>query len=52
MWVMVKTNKNGKCTGVLDNVPVVAVYLKCGDEIEFEWFNVIDIIENEEHKGR
>ena len=41
MWVVVSETNNGKFTGILDNKPFTKGCLNVGDEIKFNYKNVL-----------
>lgn len=45
MWVVISGVKDGKFVGNLDNEPFVKGSLKLGDEIKFDYKNVLEIYE-------
>ena len=49
MWVVVSKTNNGEFTGILDNEPFIKGYLNAGDEIKFNYKNVLEIYKDDEN---
>lgn len=49
MWVVVSETNNGEFTGILDNEPFKKGCLKVGDEIKFNYKNVLKIYKDDEN---
>ena len=49
MWVVVSETNNGEFTGILDNEPFTKGYLNAGDEIKFNYKNVLEIYKDDEN---
>ena len=49
MWVIVSETNNGEFTGILDNEPFIKGCLNAGDEIKFNYKNVLEIYKDYEN---
>lgn len=49
MWVVVSETNNGEFTGILDNEPFIKSCLNVGDEIKFNYKNVLEIYKDDEN---
>ena len=49
MWVVVNSANNGEYTGTLDNKPLTKGCLEIGDEIKFNYKNVLEIYKDNEN---
>ena len=49
MWVVVSETNNGKFTGILDYEPFTKGCLNAGDEIKFNYKNVLEIYKDDEN---
>ena len=49
MWVVVSETNNGEFTGILDNEPFTKGCLNTGDEIKFNYKNVLEIYKDDEN---
>lgn len=49
MWVVVSETNNGEFTGILDNEPFIKGCLNAGDEIKFNYKNVLEIYKDDEN---
>ena len=49
MWVVVSETNNGEFTGILDNEPFIKGCLNVGDEIKFNYKNVLEIYKDDEN---
>ena len=49
MWVVVSETNNGEFTGILDNEPFIKGCLNAGDEIKFNYKNVLEIYKDYEN---
>ena len=49
MWVIVSETNNGEFTGILDNEPFIKGCLNAGDEIKFNYKNVLEIYKDDEN---
>ena len=49
MWVIVSETNNGEFTGILDNEPFIKGCLNAGDEIKFNYKNVLEFYKDYEN---
>ena len=49
MWVVASETNNGEFTGILDNEPFTKGCLNTGDEIKFNYKNVLEIYKDDEN---
>ena len=49
MWVVVSETNSGEFTGILDNEPFIKGCLNAGDEIKFNYKNVLEIYKDYEN---
>ena len=49
MWVVVGETNNGEFTGILDNESFTKGCLNAGDEIKFNYKNVLEIHKDDEN---
>lgn len=49
MWVVVSETNNGEFTGILDNEPFIKGCLNAGNEIKFNYKNVLEIYKDDEN---
>ena len=49
MWVVVSETNNGEFTGILHNEPFSKGCLNAGDEIKFNYKNVLEIYKDDEN---
>ncbi|ORI06689.1 hypothetical protein A3835_07980 [Campylobacter concisus] len=49
MWGVVSETNNGEFTGILDNEPFIKGYLNAGNEIKFNYKNVLEIYKDDEN---
>ncbi|WP_180382186.1 hypothetical protein [Campylobacter concisus] len=47
--MVVSETNNGEFTGILDNEPFTKGFLKVGDEIKFNYKNVLEIYKDDEN---
>ena len=49
MWIVINGANNGEYTGTLDNKPLTKGCLEIGDEIKFNYKNVLEIYKDNEN---